>query len=195
MYYASNLLNSINGLSSSISSVANAASNAASAAADAAKSAKETAVTGGAELPMFASGGLVTYTGLAHLDGSPAKPELVLNPEETENFLTLVNALRNKGAVKSGVGYASIASSLYGGTGVYGNIVGPTDSYRPAPIDYSPKVTNGDVNITVEIDHVQDYNDFVTQLQHDNKFMKVIRDDTIGRLNGGSPFDRYKTRL
>ena len=41
----------------------------------------------------FASGGLASYTGPAWLDGTPSKPELVLNPTDTKNFLALRDVL------------------------------------------------------------------------------------------------------
>ena len=41
----------------------------------------------------FASGGLADYTGPAWLDGTPTKPELVLNSKDTENFLILRDIL------------------------------------------------------------------------------------------------------
>ena len=43
----------------------------------------------------FASGGLATSTGPAWLDGTPSKPELVLNPTDTKNFLALRDVLSN----------------------------------------------------------------------------------------------------
>ena len=46
----------------------------------------------------------------------------------------------------------------------------------------------GDTNIkneiTFSIDHVTDYNDFVTKMQKDGKFEKMIEDMTIGKLAG-----------
>ena len=47
----------------------------------------------------YAEGGLADYTGLAWLDGTPSKPELVLNAKDTENFLILKDILRS--ALKS----------------------------------------------------------------------------------------------
>ena len=38
--------------------------------------------------------------------------------------------------------------------------------------------------ITIPIDHVNDYNDFVTKMQKDGKFEKMIEDMTIGKLTG-----------
>ena len=41
----------------------------------------------------FAKGGIVDYTGPAWLDGTPSKPELVLNSTDTKNFLVLRDVL------------------------------------------------------------------------------------------------------
>ncbi|MBP5694980.1 MAG: hypothetical protein J6X03_06070, partial [Bacilli bacterium] len=41
----------------------------------------------------FASGGLNTTTGPAWLDGTPSKPELVLNAQDTKNFIALKDVL------------------------------------------------------------------------------------------------------
>lgn len=48
----------------------------------------------------FASGGLADYTGPAWLDGSYSKPELVLNPEDTQNILSTVKLMREAVAQK-----------------------------------------------------------------------------------------------
>ena len=44
-------------------------------------------------LTEYATGGLNTQTGPAWLDGTPSKPELVLNPTDTQNFLMLKDIL------------------------------------------------------------------------------------------------------
>lgn len=41
----------------------------------------------------YLTGGLADYTGLAWLDGSKSKPELVLNAKDTENFIVLKDVL------------------------------------------------------------------------------------------------------
>ena len=45
------------------------------------------------KLKKYATGGLATSTGLAWLDGTKSKPELVLNAKDTENFISLKNVL------------------------------------------------------------------------------------------------------
>ena len=43
--------------------------------------------------PVYKTGGLATQTGPAWLDGTPSKPELVLNAADTQNFLALKDVL------------------------------------------------------------------------------------------------------
>ena len=53
----------------------------------------------------YATGGLADYTGPAWLDGTPSKPELVLNARDTENFIQLKDhlaALRQAGTLNAG---------------------------------------------------------------------------------------------
>lgn len=50
----------------------------------------------------------------------------------------------------------------------------------------------GNVNVDVKIDHVEDYNDFVTKLKKDNQFEKMIQSMTIGALVGGSALSKNK---
>lgn len=42
----------------------------------------------------FATGGLADYTGPAWLDGTKNKPELILNPEDTQNMFRTIDAVR-----------------------------------------------------------------------------------------------------
>ena len=48
---------------------------------------------GWATAKAFETGGLADYTGPAWLDGTPSKPELVLNAVDTKNFLALKDVL------------------------------------------------------------------------------------------------------
>ena len=58
----------------------------------------------------FVTGGLANFTGPAWLDGTPSKPELVLNAKDTQNFITLKDVLARAMDNISGV------SSTYGDT-------------------------------------------------------------------------------
>lgn len=61
----------------------------------------------------YKTGGLADYTGPAWLDGTPSKPELVLNATDTRNFLALRDVLSS--AMKS----TSTVSNSYGGDVMY----------------------------------------------------------------------------
>jgi hypothetical protein len=47
----------------------------------------------GDKLTQYKSGGLNTVTGPAWLDGTPTKPEYVLNAEQTSRFFELIDVL------------------------------------------------------------------------------------------------------
>ena len=126
----------------------------------------------------FASGGLVDYTGKANVHGTKSKPELMLNAGDTKNFLELRDLLRKTPHIdlamrsrpaRIDTGVPQIASTT-GSTGNSG-------------------CTFGDIRI--EIDHVENYDDFVRQLQHDKKFEGMIQSMTIGRLGGKNSLDKY----
>ena len=48
-----------------------------------------------ADFYKYAEGGLVKNTGLAQLDGTPSKPEMVLNPDDTSNMFKIVQSARD----------------------------------------------------------------------------------------------------
>ena len=47
----------------------------------------------GLPAPHFKTGGIADFTGPAWLDGAPSKPELVLNAQDTKNFIQLKDIL------------------------------------------------------------------------------------------------------
>ena len=61
----------------------------------------------------YATGGLADYTGPAWLDGTPAKPELVLNAQDTKNFIAL------KDVLSRAIGSTNAISNEYGGDTTY----------------------------------------------------------------------------
>ena len=62
-------------------------------------------------MPQYKTGGMASFTGPAWLDGTPSKPELVLNQQDTQNFLALKDVLSDvisKGGLdKDGTGTGS----------------------------------------------------------------------------------------
>lgn len=149
---------------------------------------------GDKELYSYKSGGLADFTGTAWLDGTPNKPELVLNSQDTKNFIALKDVLN--GMTKQGI---SIENMAYGSLGKVPQLSGLTDissmllSLRQSESANTSK-SIGDISITIPIEHVDDYNDFISQLQKDKQFEKFVRSVSIDLLNGGSTLakNRYK---
>lgn len=147
-----------------------------------------------ANYPAYKEGGIVDHTGLAWVDGTKTKPEAFLDAKDTENVSKLTSML-SKLAV----------DDIYM-TSPYGVNIEPITYHNQSAKDLTNKVmpqitsVNGKIeqNIkienNIEIDHVQDYNDFVTKLRDDGKFEKMIQSMTIGRINGGNILDKYKFR-
>ena len=61
----------------------------------------------------YKTGGLADFTGPAWLDGTPSKPELVLNAKDTQNFIALKNIL------SKAIGSTNSVMTSYGGNTTY----------------------------------------------------------------------------
>ncbi len=61
----------------------------------------------------YATGGLANYTGPAWLDGTPSKPELILNAQDTKNFIAL------KDVLSKAMSSTGSVSNEYGGNATY----------------------------------------------------------------------------
>ena len=141
----------------------------------------------------FKSGGLVDYTGIAQVDGTPMKPESFLNADDTQNMADLRDTLRELAArpitMANGIG----ALGMFGGT-VTPNILDLSQKLQA--LSGSDMVQNLNVHnenhIEIGIDKVEDYNDFITKIQKDRKFENIIQDMTFGRMNGGSSLAKYR---
>ena len=134
----------------------------------------------------FKKGGLADYTGVAWLDGSPTEPEMVLNPEDTKNFIALKDAMRS---IADG---SNPISALFGDDGTT-NVLSQI-AKMSTPISGKDTTNIGDITyqVTIPIDHVQDYNDFMNQMRKDGKFEKMIRSMTVDQLSGGSKLSKNK---
>ena len=119
----------------------------------------------------YLHGGLVKYTGLAQVDGSPSAPESFLDAKDTANLAKLTEVMKQNGTF--GIGNKLGIHGLRAGLGADGF---------------------GDViyNINIPIDHVSDYNDFMNQMRQDNKFEKFVQSVTIGRVNGENRLSKNK---
>lgn len=122
----------------------------------------------------YASGGLIDYTGIAMVHGSPDKPEMVLNAKQTE--------IMRQMADKIPVAYDIREMRL------------PTRTTESV----ANMIDNREITVNlggIQIDHVQDYPDFLRQLQADPKFEKIIDNMTMGRMLGGSKFAKNAVRV
>lgn len=118
----------------------------------------------------YATGGLVDYTGLAAVHGSKSRPELMLNANDTENFLEAAKMMRDTLIAPVSAQTTSIGDGF--GAGINNVTLGP-----------------------IMIDHVQDYNDFVNQLRNDPKFERLINTMTLDRAVGKSTFRKNQIRF
>jgi len=127
-------------------------------------------VTNSAGVRAYASGGLVTHTGIARLDGTANHPEYVLNPTDTARILSAAQLMSTPSAL----------SALSGRSVSIG--------------DLSSRSGAGGINVVnnIEIERVQDYNDFVSQLQRDKKFENMMKDVVTGTAMGKSSLTKYK---
>jgi hypothetical protein len=141
----------------------------------------------GGTFKKYATGGLVDYTGIAHVDGTPTRPELVLNANDTQNFLKFNDEIKRLSEAKR-IGYNSLNIPQFKMPDISGLIARVSQ----------PTVNNVDNHINIEnnfdipIEKVEDYNDFVTKLQNDKKVEQMIQNMTIGRINGGNSFTKHK---
>lgn len=144
------------------------------------------------DVKAYKTGGLVDYTGLAQLDGTPQSPELVLNSKDTENFIKLRDALRTMAkqpllidnVPNIGKTYQNHMAGFFDSIDIKSKL---SDLSNPT---FTTNVTIGDINIPIE--RVNDYNDFVNQLKKDDKFANMIRSETIDLVRGGSKLAKNK---
>lgn len=134
----------------------------------------------------FKKGGLADYTGMAWLDGTPTEPEMVLNPEDTANFIALKDAMRS---IADG---SSPLADLFNGDEGAANILKQLAKIESPLTARGTNVGDITYQITIPIDHVQDYNDFMNQMRKDGKFEKMIQSMTVDRLVGGSKIAKNK---
>lgn len=146
---------------------------------------------GDRELYAYKSGGLADFTGTAWLDGTPSKPEMVLNAKDTENFIALKDTLKHmseQGFSLANVGYGNIGVPQLSGLTDISSILHTLRQSNNS----SGGNTIGDIEINIPIEHVDDYNDFITQLQKDKQFEKFIRSVSVDLLSGGSTLAKNK---
>lgn len=131
----------------------------------------------------FKKGGLVDYTGLAQLDGTPGEPELVLNSKDTANFIELKDALQRIADGTSPLTNIFAENPVPDIIGSIGKIDAPS-SPAQAP------ASNITYEVNIPIDHVSDYNDFANQMRRDGKFEKMIHSMTSDRVDGNTSLSK-----
>jgi len=139
----------------------------------------------------YKRGGEVDFTGLAWLDGTPGRPETVLDAEDTKNFVNLRDSLR--AIAKQPLSLLNGGNYSYSYSDKAADIASSVLSRLGSGADTGTNI--GDINLNIEIDHVQDYNDLVRQMQSDKKFEKLIEAMSINKLVGRSSMDKYRIRF
>lgn len=146
-------------------------------------------VIGTRTIQRYATGGLNKKTGLAWLDGTKTKPEAVLNAEDTENFLALRDMLQSM--AQNGISIANTYPAVDGIS--YAHTV-PGLSQKPFNIKSvgDKNEIRQEVNITIPIEHIDDYNDFVSKLKTDKRFEKMVQAMTVDQIAGRSSLAKHK---
>ena len=140
----------------------------------------------------FKQGGLVDYTGLAQLDGTKTKPEMVLNPTDTANFVSLRDTLR---AMSSKTLTGGLMKNFADSPKLNGVIDMSEFFAELRKTNHEMQGTTvGDIHINIPIERVMDYNDFMRQLQRDDQFEEFVRSFTIDPLTGKRSIEKYKYR-
>lgn len=134
----------------------------------------------------YLHGGLVDYTGLAQLDGTPSEPEMVLDSTDTANLIDLKDALR---MIANG---SSPLSKLFGGDETAARVLEQLAKIENPHIGKTMPVGNYTYSVTIPIERVLDYEDFVNQMRKDGKFEKLIQSMTIDRMVGGSKLSKNR---
>ena len=130
----------------------------------------------------YKSGGLIDYTGIANVHGSASNPEAVLDSADTKNFIMLRDAMRN----------ANISNMLRSARDTSISKLGGADMRTLGKISGDNGYSVGEISITIPIEHVSDYNDFVNQLRADKQFEQLVQDVTIGRIAGRNSLGKNK---
>ena len=136
----------------------------------------------------YKNGGIVDYTGFAWVDGTKANPEYMLNAEDTANLMRLTEDLRKLYSLRTNI--AGLAREASGAIKSGLLDTGKISDINKASTNLGSSI--GDINITIPIERVQDYNDFVTQLKDDPKFDKFIKSVSVDLLDGKSRLAKNK---
>lgn len=128
----------------------------------------------------YKHGGLVDQTGLVWLDGTKQKPETVLDADDTKRFQSLVESMDK---------FASKGFKMTGNNSIT-QLVGKMLDGGAASVQKSGGPITQEIAITIPIDHVDDYDDFINRLREDKNGKKIIQalalDDILGKNSLGA---------
>ena len=141
------------------------------------------------DIRAYKTGGLIDYTGLAQVDGTKTKPEMVLNANDTKNFLAIVDKLKGVPVSVKGSEFADYKSIIQHAITSADTISKKLNSIQSRTVNQD---VNSNVTLNVNIDHVENYDEFVEKLKHDGQFEKFVQAVTTDRLVGGSALAKYK---
>ena len=148
------------------------------------------------DVKAYKYGGLVDETGFAWLDGTPGKPETVLDAEDSKNLMSLRDVLQEMARKQGGISLAADYSKYRGlvNSTMINTLNGESilSNLRNSPANVENSVNNTFGDTVINIDHVEDYNDFMTKIRDDKKFEKMITAMTVGKLTGGSSLAKNK---
>lgn len=136
-------------------------------------------------IPRYKKGGIANFTGLAYMDGTITDPEVVLDATDSANLIALRDLMRRNPDFSSYTGGGM--PEIDAGSDII-RLMGVLSQMSESG------VTFGDTNIYIDIDHVENYNDFVNKLREDPNFDKMVRAMTTDRLKGGSAMAKTKYR-
>lgn len=146
------------------------------------------------DVKAYKTGGLAEETGLAWLDGTKSKPEMVLNAKDTKNYMELTDILRK--ATRDD-------SILFDNDKFMKNIEELSSNLKPEFNSFIAKLPhmntegfmgnmNNVFNMNFELHEVQSGRDVVNFLIKDKTFENAIQAMTVDRLAGGSKFAKSK---
>ena len=118
-------------------------------------------------LPGYATGGLANYTGLAMLHGTQAKPELVLNADDTEKFLAAAKLMRTpvlEALTDKSFRLPGIGEGLTGG------------------------ITIENFAVDFNLENVSSYEEIIAEARNDQRFERLIDSIVFSKMRGKSSF-------
>lgn len=148
------------------------------------------------DVKAYKTGGLVDETGLAWLDGTKRKPEMVLDAKDTENLIELKTLLKEQSILGN---LTKVNESLFSDkiTSYQDMMFSDVGAYTPK---FIPSVERN-VSLKVDIGDIQMYgvNDpetFAINLKdaliHNSAVKNIIQSNTIGVMTGKNSLNKFK---